>query len=221
MVIRGKLSTMNRPRTIFTALLFYTVTTILAEDYEANFKEMLDVGWSFVREDKKEWRLAEGQVELLAQPANIWGKANNGTKNLLLRALPSANSSVEVVVDFNPRKKYEQAGLMLYVDDDNYIKLNRELINGQFCVMILEDGASPKLVKRIPFREGPIHLRLDIVGGKVNAWVKAPDEDAWIEHGETTLPGKPDAVKVGIFALNGDTNAPRWAKFSRFKLSAK
>ena len=212
---------MKRHRTIFSALLFCTFSAIFAEDYEANFKEMLDEGWSFVREDKKEWRLTEGRVELLAQPENIWGKANNGTKNLLLRALPGANSSVEVVVDFNPRKKYEQAGLMLYVDDDNYIKLDRELINGQSCVMILEAGARPKLVKRIPFREGPIHLRIEFVGGNVKAWFKAPDEEAWIEHGETTLPGKADAVKVGLFALNGDSNAPRWAKFSQFRLSVR
>ncbi len=211
---------MKLQRSILSALLLISFTRTSAEDYQADFKNGLDEGWSFVREDKKEWRVTDGQVELLAQPANIWGKANNGTKNLLLRILPAVNASVEVVVDFNPRKKYEQAGLMLYVDDDNYIKLDRELIDGQSCVMILENWAKPKLVKRIPFREGPMHLRLEIVGGKVKAMVKAPDAVDWIAHGETTLPGKPDAVRAGVFALNGDANAPRWAKFSQFKLSA-
>ena len=211
---------MKMRRLVLPALLLISITPTLAEDYKADFKETLDNGWSFVREDNKEWRLADGQVELLAQPSNIWGTANNGTKNLLLRPLPTGKSSVEVVVDFTPLKKYEQAGLMLYVDDDNYIKLDRELINGQSCTMILESAAKPKLVKMIPFREGPMHLRLEISGNQVKAMVKAPDADDWNAHGETTLPGDPNAVKVGLFALNGDPKAPRWAKFKNFKLSA-
>ncbi len=103
----------------------------LAADYKADFSKALDKGWSFVREDKAEWRLKDGNLQLLAQPSNIWGKRNNKTENFLLRALPGPKSTVEVTVHFNPRKEYEQAGLMLYLDDDNYIKFDRELYGGQ------------------------------------------------------------------------------------------
>ncbi len=190
-----------------------------ASDYKADFSKALDKGWSFVREDKADWRLKDGKLQLLAQPSNIWGKKNNKTENFLLRALPGPKAAVEVTVDFNPRKEYEQAGLMIYLDDDNYIKFDRELYGGQSCTLVLESKAKPKVVKKIPFREGPLRLRLEISDGKVKAMVKAPGGKGWTAHGETTLPGDSEEVKVGLFALLGDAKKPRWATFSDFELS--
>jgi len=206
-----------------TILILALATTmpILAADFKADFSKTLDKGWSFVREDKADWRLKDGNLQLLAQPTNIWGKANNKTENFLLRALPGPKFTVEVTVDFNPRKEYEQAGLMLYVDDDNYVKFDRELFKGQSCTLVLESKAKPKVVKKIPFREGPLRLRLEIADGKVKAMVKAPDGKEWTAHGETTLPGSNDKVKVGLFALLGDAKAPRWATFSDFVLTSE
>lgn len=205
-------------RLITLILTLTPAMPVLAADYEADFSKALDKGWSFVREDKAEWRLKDGNLQLLAQPTNIWGKRNNKTENFLLRVLPGSKSTVEVTVDFNPRKEYEQAGLMLYVDDDNYIKFDRELYGGQSCTLVLESKAKPKVVKKIPFREGPLRLRLEIADGKVKAMVKAPEGKEWTTHGETTLPGASDEVKVGLFALQGDAKNPRWATFSDFEL---
>ena len=206
---------------IILILTLAMATPILAADYEADFSKALDKGWNFVREDKADWRLKDGNLQLLAQPSNIWGKKNDKTENFLLRALPGPRFTVEVTVDFNPRKEYEQAGLMLYVDDDNYIKFDRELYGGQSCTLVLESKAKPKVIKKIPFREGKLRLRLEIADGKVKAMVKAPDSKEWTTHGETTLPGSSDKVKVGLFALLGDAKAPRWATFSDFVLATK
>ena len=207
-------------RLIMLTLTLASAMPALAADYKADFSKALDKGWSFVREDKAEWRLKEGNLQLLAQPSNIWGKRNNKTENFLLRALPGPKSTVEVTVHFNPRKEYEQAGLMLYLDDDNYIKFDRELYGGQSCTLVLESKAKPKVVKKIPFREGPLRLRLEIAAGKVKAMVKAPGGKEWTTHGETTLPGSHDKVKVGLFALLGDKKKPRWATFSDFVLTS-
>jgi len=207
-------------RAIVITLVFVMAAPLLAAVYKADFSKELDKDWSFVREDKADWRLKDGKLQLLAQPSNIWGKANKKTQNFLLRSLPGPKATVEVVVDFNPKKEYEQAGLMLYVDDDNYIKFDRELYGGQSCTLVLESKAKPKVVKKIPFREGPLHLRLEITDGKVKAMVKAPDGKEWTTHGQTKLPGKVNEVKVGMFALQGDAKAPRWATFSDFVLTS-
>jgi regulation of enolase protein 1 (concanavalin A-like superfamily) len=201
---------------ITPSLALVTTLSALAADYEADFSKPLDDGWSFVREDKTEWRLKDGNLELLAQPTNIWGTQNDKTENFLLRPLPAGASTVEVTLDFNPEKEYEQAGLMIYLDDDNYLKFDRELYGGQSCTLVLETGAKPNVVKKIPFREGPLRLRLEIAGGKVRALVKAPGDRDWTAHGETTLPGSAEKLQVGLFALLGDANAPRWAKFKDF-----
>ena len=206
-------------RLIMLTLTLASAMPALAADYKADFSKALDKGWSFVREDKAEWRLKDGNLQLLAQPSNIWGKRNNKTENFLLRALPGPKSTVEVTVHFNPRKEYEQAGLMLYLDDDNYIKFDRELYGGQSCTLVLESKAKPKVVKKIPLREGPLRLRLEIANGKVKAMVKAPEGKEWTNHGKTTLPGSSEDVKVGLFALQGDARNPRWATFSDFVLA--
>ena len=190
-----------------------------AADYKADFSNKLDDGWIFVRQDKSQWRLRDGAVELLAQPSNIWARQNNDTKNLLLRPLPGDHFAVEVTVDFTPRKEYEQAGLIIYLDDDNYLKFDRELFAGQSCTLVLESGAKPKVVKKIPFREGRLRLRLAIAEGRVRAFVKTPEETQWTAHGETQLPGLVDKLKLGLFALGGDANAPRWARFTDFSMS--
>ena len=209
------------PSAAFFVVASWATLATAQSAFKADFRKPLDKGWSFVREDKAEWRLKDGNLQLLAQPTNIWGKKNNKTENFLLRALPGPKATVEVTVDFNPRKEYEQAGLMLYVDDDNYIKFDRELYGGQSCTLVLESGAKPKVVKKIPFREGPLRLRLEIADGKVKAMVKAPDGKEWTTHGETTLPGGSDKVSVGLFALQGDAKSPRWATFSDFVLTAE
>ena len=59
-----------------------------------------------------------------------------------------------------------------------------------------------------------------IADGKVKAMVKAPGDNEWTEHGETTMPGGIDKVKVGLFALQGDANAARWATFKDFVLKS-
>lgn len=208
--------------TILLLTMALALPVLAADDYKADFSEKLDEGWSFIREDKADWRLREGALQLLAQPSNIWGNQNQNTENFLLRPFPGAVFAVEVTVDFTPKQHYEQAGILIYADDDNYIKFDRENVNGQqSCTLVLEDKANPRGVKMIPFREGPLRLRLQIADGKVSAMVKAPDEEAWTPHGQTTLPGNVDELKVGLFALNGEPGEPRWATFKDFSLTTE
>ena len=206
--------------TILLLTMVLALPVLAGDDYEADFSEKLDEEWSFVREDKADWRLRAGALQLLAQPSNIWGEQNQKTENFLLRLIPGTVFAVEVTVDFTPKKQYEQAGILLYADDDNYIKFDREMVNGrQSCTLVLESKAKPRGIKMVPFRKGPLRLRLQIADGKVTAMVKAPGEKAWTSHGQTTLPGSADKLRVGLFALNGQAGEPRWAIFKDFSLT--
>ena len=206
--------------TVLLLTMVLAPPVLAGEDYEADFSEELGEGWSFVREDKADWRFKEGALQLLAQPSNIWGNQNQNTENFLLRPVPGTVFAVEVTVDFKPKQQYEQAGLLVYADDDNYIKFDREMIDGKHsCTLVLENRAEPRGVHMIPFREGPLRLRLQIADGEVTAMVKTPGEEAWTPHGQTTLPGNSDKLQVGLFALNGDPEEPRWAAFKDFSLT--
>lgn len=85
----------------------------------------LDDRWSWIREDSATWSLEENNryLTITAQEGDIKGMSNNA-RNMLLQ---SANSDwvVESRIELSKRatKPDQQAGIIAYQDDDNYVKL--------------------------------------------------------------------------------------------------
>src|SRR5215212_1009682 len=90
----------------------------------------------WVREDREHWRIEQEKLEILCQAGTLWLKKNDA-KNLLVRPWPAdaANADVTLTVHFAPENGGEQAGMMLYFDDDNYVKLVRESLQGKRWVV--------------------------------------------------------------------------------------
>ncbi|ACZ29552.1 hypothetical protein Xcel_0513 [Xylanimonas cellulosilytica DSM 15894] len=89
-------------------------------------------GWSFVgaapngtarnTEDPSAVTYGESGVAVTVGPGDLWGTTNN-SRNTLLRALPAGWQMVEATVAVDPTRNTEQAGVGLYVTDDNYVQL--------------------------------------------------------------------------------------------------
>src|SRR5690606_28523605 len=78
--------------------------------FEANFHGNLREGWSWIREDPAGWRVTEQGLEILVQPGNMWGGANDA-RNVLVRPLPEAKDgalSITLTVSNDPSNQYEQ-----------------------------------------------------------------------------------------------------------------
>src|SRR4051812_20118123 len=90
--------------------------------FEEPFKDKLRPGWSWVREDKDAWKVADGTLQIRATPGNIGGGENNARTPLLRDPPKDAKAFVaEVTVAHTPITFGEQAGLLFYRDDDNYV----------------------------------------------------------------------------------------------------
>ncbi len=90
--------------------------------FEESFDGKLQRGWEWVREDKDEWRIREGALEVHSQFGRIWG--GNDAKNILLfRGVKPKNVAACVGVAHEPKEKREQAGVRWGCDDDNRLKL--------------------------------------------------------------------------------------------------
>jgi parallel beta-helix repeat protein len=50
---------------------------------------------------------------------------DNSARNLLLRDAPAQDFEIQTRVIFTPTEDFQQAGLLVYEDDDNFLKLNR------------------------------------------------------------------------------------------------
>ncbi len=186
---------------------------------EDDFKKGLGAGWAFVRENKSEWKIENGALKLRSQPGNIWAGANKEVRNILLRKAQEGALVAEVTVDFKPEKSAEQAGIFLYVDDDNYIKIGRERFKTQDLALVAERQAKPKVIKIIAFPEGPVRLRLTKIGGKVTALYNKPDANEWTQLAEISQL-EADLYQVGLYTFMGDANTERWAAFSNFRIGS-
>ena len=193
--------------------------TVLFED---PFGATLADGWSWTREDAKAWRLEGGALHIRALPGLLWEKVNTA-KNVLVRALPAVDGpvTVEVSITSAPAVQGEQAGLLLYGDDDHYVKLVREFTDkALMAVMVVEDGTKLAVVgekKKLPAGDTAT-LRLVRASNKLTGQYKG-DDGAWKDVGTCDAPSW---VKVALFAHGAPAPAPetdRWARFGGFRVT--
>lgn len=91
------------------------------------FDNMLGPQWSWVREpDPGTYSVSGGTFNFNTQPADLFVDSNNAS--VLIEAAPKGNYVVETRLRLNlPAEgccfNYVQAGLVIYADDDNYVKL--------------------------------------------------------------------------------------------------
>jgi beta-xylosidase len=93
--------------------------------YSDDFNSALGPQWSWIREDSSGHALVtyqgSGQLEIMTN-GDLYRAANNA-RNLLLETPPSDDYMVETKLTFDPNNNVEQAGLLVYADDDHYIKV--------------------------------------------------------------------------------------------------
>jgi arabinan endo-1,5-alpha-L-arabinosidase len=98
----------------------------LLPDYSDEFNRGDLAGWEWVREPVGGYSLRDERLIFPTQAADLFEGSNNAS--VLTRPLPAGNIVVEtrVKLDLPPEGccfNYTQAGLVIYADDDNYVKL--------------------------------------------------------------------------------------------------
>ncbi len=104
--------------------------------FEDHFDGKLGDGWTWLRENPKAWRLAEGALDIRVEP----GLAHT-VKNALVRKAPDrakGKVAIDVTVTFAvaPTNQFEQAGLTWYQDGKPVFKLVHEQIDGKTYISL-------------------------------------------------------------------------------------
>ncbi len=89
--------------------------------FSDEFNGSLGPQWSWIREDQTKHSFVNGQLSITVN-GDLYRNANNAT-NLLLENPPGSNYVIETRITFDPNQNYQQAGLLVYSDDDHYIKV--------------------------------------------------------------------------------------------------
>jgi beta-xylosidase len=86
---------------------------------------VLNSRWSWIREDTTHWSLITnpGFLRITTQDGTFLANYGSDQKNILVTDAPSDNYQITTKVKINPTKDYQSAGILVYVDDDNYLHL--------------------------------------------------------------------------------------------------
>ena len=166
--------------------------------FRDTFRPKPDAGWRWVREDPKAWRVTEHGLEVLIQPGNMWGPANDA-KNVLVRPAPDPKVQpleITAALSNRPTGQWEQVDLCWYYDDGHMVKLGQEMVDGQLSIVMgREQQDKARTVKIIPIDSDSVELRLIVAGDKIRGRFRTPKAD-WRDVGECDLPA-PKGDKVG------------------------
>lgn len=167
----------------------------------------LDSHWSWVREDNTKWSLTSnsGFMTLTTQFGGI-ESTNTSAKNILLKNSVGDHYSLETKLNLAPTQDYQQAGLVMYNDDNNFIKLVKAYItSGVRLQFAKETAGSTAVIAEVAAPAGAdIHLRLTKTGSRYNAYYST-DGVAWTLIGSGTALGS--IAKDGLIAYNGEVSA--------------
>ncbi|HCT77071.1 MAG TPA: PKD domain-containing protein, partial [Micromonosporaceae bacterium] len=182
---------------------------------------------AIVRENPSGYRVTGGALQLDIPNGDIYGAGGTPPANFILQNAPAGDWTLQTNVDGSlMNEQYQQAGLMVYLNDDNYLKLD----------YITDNMAGQPLIRRIEFRseinavvQNPQpqiadltnavwHLRLAKVGNVYTASYSA-DGTTWTAFEPLTNAAVGDAPKVGLFSLGANQTASKTVSFDYFHLT--
>jgi len=218
-----------------------TTTAAAEADPAAEFRLLdefdgkLALKWKPLREDPSHFSLTKhpGKLTITTQFGSMHQRRDRPqTKNVFLLDNPSSGQDGFVAIacleSFKPTTNWHQAGLMLFDDEDNYLKFVLELNNrtehatgvGPIFNLLREVDGGSSITKTMIEGEVPrrVWLRLTTRGSH-HEYATSTDGDSFTVHGE--LPwGDGSPKQIGLMATNGSNpNAAEIdAQFDSFEI---
>ena len=117
---------------------------------------------------------------------DLWSAASNNTTNSIFRAWPTNGVSARLSLGFQPTGDYEQAHLVYYQDDDNYLEVGFDYNSGEKIVFVREIQGQPVLLASVGTAATVASLRLDLdpVAGTLSA-LYSLDNTNWTLLGQS------------------------------------
>ena len=197
--------------------------------YVDDFNDLtLNGRWSWVRMDSQFWSLTERHdfLRLRTNPGGLMGDGNSAA-NILLQPAPAGDYLLETHLFFVPNQNFQVAGLVVYMDDDNYLMFGRAFCQeSEFC---LGDGlyydletagtwSSENFATQILPAASDIFLRLVRKGNTYTAFYSYTG-DEWTEVGAHTVDPGVGLTRVGLGAWDSYQGVePLPADFDYFRV---
>jgi glucose/arabinose dehydrogenase/PKD repeat protein len=162
-----------------------------------------DDRWDVVRRDDTRLSVSNGALNLVSAPQDIF-QGETGLPNIVLQDLPEGGAapwSITTEVTWDPTQNYQNAGLIVYQDDDNYIKTGMVWSGGRAFELIKETNGTASFDGNAPAGTVPSRFFLRYVSTDGTSLQSAFSADGvdWTTIGTTDLEGI-ENPRVGVYA---------------------
>jgi uncharacterized protein len=142
------------------------------------------MAWMWLNEPG-EWHEDQGMISLVTEPqTDFWRKTHDGAvrDNGHFRFTPvEGNFVVDVAIRGMYQDLYDQAGLMLRLDAETWLKCGIEFVDGaQYASAVVTRDFSDWSVVPLPAPPPVFHLRLKRQGGNVEVYYSLDGERFWL-----------------------------------------
>jgi glucose/arabinose dehydrogenase/PKD repeat protein/regulation of enolase protein 1 (concanavalin A-like superfamily) len=183
-----------------------------------------------VRYDSANVSMADGQLKIKTQPGDINGANNGGPRNFVLQKVPDGDWTVETKVTPTMLHRWQLAGLVVYGDDDNYVKfdviaqntpgtaknLHAELVSEKDAQF--GNGGNRNIDIADSSESGWFFLRLTRTGDTYAAEI-SDGGVTWTSLG-SPVTNDAELTSVGLMAIGPEQTAPATVGFDYFRVGS-
>ena len=128
-----------------------------------------------------------GKIRIQLGSGEDYGTSNN-SQNMLFHSLPPSWTSIRLnIASFNPTSDYQQAGLMAYQDDDNYVYISRLYADAASTESQVEAGSVNSNLGRLALAAtSNITYRIDKSSSTYTTFYSLDGGSTWTTVGSTT-----------------------------------
>jgi len=192
--------------TLYALLLLLLALPLRAQVTDEFDEDQLRSEWTWLREDVTRWKLQPDVLVIYTQPGALNGVLFNNVRNMLLQPVTTTSDvSFETELTFDPMYEYRNAGIVYYIDDDNYIRVSRGIYEGHDDIwMEWEVAGITQFVYAAATAPLSCRLQLSILkdGSFRASWSEVGM--GWKPFAHQAIAFPTGAATVGLQAANGD-----------------
>lgn len=162
-------------------------------------------GWRVIRNNKNKWSLKErpGYLRIKTEPGDLSGKTNN-LKNIIVKSVKDDNYAISTKMDFSTNENGQNAGLIIYGDDDNYYILCKDKCDKNNIIVKNETNGELKILteKLDNNPSSTVYLKIKKIGNIYTSYYSGNNKN-WIKLFESPIENI-ENPKIGVYAGASD-----------------
>ena len=173
--------------------------------------------WLVYNEDPAWWHLSSGQLVINTQDGDIW-EGRGDAKNVFLQYAPAGDFDISTKLTFIPSANYEQVFLIVWKDQNNFLRFSSLYAGGQKFEVVRElNGANAGVVQVDNTLGAQTYLKIEKRASTYRFHRSANGSD-WSEVG-SGYNADFSEIKAGVGAIAPISGKSRMARFDFFTLA--